>query len=118
MPRGSERVPWPNDCKFAFTVFDDPDAQTLEVSRIVYTFLADLGLRTTIAVWPLGPRRELNSGGETCANPAYLELLLELKSKGFEIAFHNAFPHSALRAETTEALETFAKYFDGDPAAM
>src|SRR6202000_2979907 len=32
--------------------------------------------------------------------------------------FHNAFPHSALREETIEALETFARQFGGYPGSM
>jgi hypothetical protein len=53
---------------FAFTVFDDPDGQSLETTRLVCSFLADLGFRTTIGVWPLDIRREPNSGGspESC----------------------------------------------------
>lgn len=114
----NDRIEWPDGCRFAFTVFDDPDAQGYETTRVVYSFLADLGLRTTVAVWPLAARREVNSGGETCANPLYRQFLLELQAKGFEIAFHHAFPHSARRAETIEALDTFAQYFGGYPVSM
>ncbi len=90
-------IEWPDGREFAFTVFDDPDAQTYETTRIVYSFLADIGLRTTVAVWPLGVRREVNSGGETCANPEYRQFLSELQSRGFEIGFSPCF--SSLRAE-------------------
>src|SRR5436305_6235285 len=96
---------WPNGCKFAFTIFDDPDAQNYATTRIVYSFLADLGFRTTVAVWPMGPRKPVNSGGETCANPDYRQFLIELQSIGFEIAFHNATPHSVTRNEMIEALD-------------
>ena len=34
-------VTWPQGKRFAFTVFDDPDSQTLEAGRAVYSFLAD-----------------------------------------------------------------------------
>src|SRR5215471_10547763 len=66
-------VCWPEGRRFAFTIFDDPDAQSLEASRLVYGFLSDLGFRTTISVWPLAAGREANSEGETCANPAYVD---------------------------------------------
>lgn len=111
-------VRWPEGARFAFTVFDDPDGQTLETSRLVYQFLADLGFRTTIAVWPLGTRREANSGGETCANPEYLAHLLQLAAKGFEIAWHHATAHTSTRDETREGLDRFRSYFGADPAAM
>src|SRR5215469_12922885 len=91
---------WPNGKQFAFTVFDDPDGQTLEDSNLVYQFLRDLGFRTTIAVWPLGTRRQPNSGGETCANPQYLEHVQRLAEQGFEVAWHNATPHTSTREET------------------
>ena len=37
-------VRWPHGRRFAFTVFDDPDAQTVESGRPVYALLADLGI--------------------------------------------------------------------------
>jgi len=80
--------------------------------------LGDLGFRTTIAVWPLDVRRRPNSGGETCANSAYRGLLQSLQSRGFEIAFHHAAPHSSTRVETIEALDLFEQYFGSSPAAM
>jgi hypothetical protein len=109
---------WPEGRRFAFTVFDDPDGQSLETTRLVYSFLADLGFRTTIGVWPLDVRRETNSGGETCANPDYRAFLNQLQDKGFEIAFHNAAPYSTTREETIEALDLFENYFGHAPAAM
>ena len=50
------RITWPDNKRFAFTVFDDPDSQTLEASQAVYGFLRDRGFRTTKGVWPLAPR--------------------------------------------------------------
>ena len=111
-------VAWPDGKRFAFTVFDDPDGQSLETSRLVYHFMADLGFRTTIAVWPLGTRREPNSGGETCANPEYLEHLRQLAEAGFEIAWHNATAHTSVREETQEGLEWFRLNFGHDPVSM
>jgi len=111
-------IPWPEGRRFAFTIFDDPDGQSLEVTRLVYSFLADLGFRTSIGVWPLDIRRQPNSGGETCANPNYRAFLQQLQRKGFEIAFHNAAPHPSTREEVIESLELFRSYFGGPPLAM
>lgn len=113
-----DRVSWPDGKRFAFTIFDDPDGQSLETSRIVYAFLADLGFRTTISVWPLGARREPNSGGETCANPHYLAHVRDLAALGFEIAWHNATLHTSTREETAEGLDQFRAYFGHDPLSM
>ena len=106
---------WPDARRFAFTVFDDPDGQSLETSRLVYHLLRDLGFKTTIAIWTLPPSRETNSGGETCGNPEYLEHLLDMQRAGFEIGWHCATPHTSFREETAEAFRRFRTYFGHDP---
>ncbi len=111
-------APWPDGKSFAFTIFDDPDAQTLEESQRVYGFLEECGLRTTKGVWPKGPTRTPNSPGETCANPTFLSHVRGLQSRGFEIGYHNATPHSAIREETIEALKLFKDYFGRYPSSM
>jgi hypothetical protein len=113
-----QAITWPEGRRFAFTVFDDPDGQSLETTRRVYTFLSDLGFRTTIGVWPLDIRRDTNSGGETCANPEYRAFLQQLQGNGFEIGFHNAAPYSTTRDETIEALDLFERYFGKTPDVM
>ena len=40
-------IKWPGGKAFAFTVFDDPDSQTVGGMRSVYDYLSDAGLRTT-----------------------------------------------------------------------
>jgi hypothetical protein len=118
VPEPLTSVTWPKGARFAFTVFDDPDGQSLEASRLVYAFLADLGFRTTIATWPLGTRREPNSGGETCGNPQYVNHLRQLAAMGFEIAWHGATAHTSTREETQEGLRRFGSLFGGDPISM
>jgi hypothetical protein len=111
------RVEWPETRDFAFTVFDDPDAQSLTESREVYALLDDLGLRTTKAVWVLEPP-ERNSAGDTCESPAFLEFSQSLQQKGFEIAYHNGAPGTLRREETIRSLDRFRSYFGGDPVSM
>ena len=108
-------VEWPEGRRFAFTIFDDPDGQSLATSKLVYDFLRDLGLRTTVAVWTLPPVRERNSRGETCGNPHYLKHVLKLQESGFEIAWHNATAHTCTREETLEGLNRFQLHFGHDP---
>jgi hypothetical protein len=112
------RVQWPADRQFAFTIFDDPDGQPYQTTRLVYSFLERLGFRTTIAVWPMEATRDRNSGGETCANPEYRCFLMDLQQRGFEIGFHNAAPQDSTREETIQALEVFERYFGAPPFAM
>lgn len=118
MAEPAQTVRWPEGRRFAFTVFDDPDGQSLETSRLVYDFLAGLGMRITMAVWPLAATRERNSGGETCANREYLDHVLRLASAGFEIAWHNAAPQTSTRDETRAGLDRFREYFGCDPSSM
>lgn len=112
------RIRWPKGYSFAFTVFDDPDGQSLETTQRVYSFLGDLGFRTTIGVWSLDIRQSPNSGGETCSNPEYRAFLQHLQAIGFEIGFHNAAPYSTTREETAEGLRLFQAYFGKPPSAM
>jgi hypothetical protein len=111
-------VAWPRRKKFAFTVFDDPDGQSLATHKLVYDFLTDLGLRTTVAVWPLAPWQTPNSGGENCGSPEYLANLQRLQALGFEVAWHNATPHTSLHDDTLRGLNRFKDLFGHDPVSM
>jgi hypothetical protein len=112
------KISWPEGKTFAFTIFDDPDAQRLIDGKKIYSLLSDWGFRTTKAVWPLGPVREPNSAGDTCADPLYLQEAIRLEALGFEIGYHNATLHSSTRQETVEGLNAFRQHFGHDPAVM
>jgi len=110
---------WPEGKIFAFSIFDDPDGQTMQGSQALYSFLSDLGIRSTVGVWPIAANPDLRSdAGMTCANPEYLEWILELQSRGFEIGFHNATSHTSMREQTESALERFEELFGGPPKTM
>jgi hypothetical protein len=100
-------VRFPDNRRFAFTILDDTDHSTVENVGPVYEVLARLGFRTTKTVWPLAPRREFRIGGSTLEDPAYRDFVLDLRGRGFEIAFHGALCHSATREETEEGLHRF-----------
>jgi hypothetical protein len=116
--RNLPQIDWPDGKAFAFTVFDDPDAQTYEGGRLIYSFLADLGFRTTRGVWPGPVVRTPNSGGETCENANYRQHTIELQQQGFEIGYHNTTAHSSTRPEIIRGLDAFRAYFGHDPSAM
>ncbi len=118
MKAAPPRLTWPEGKSFAFTIFDDPDAQVLKDGREVYSLLADLGFRTTKGVWPTGPLRERNSTGDTCADPDYRDDALSLQERGFEIGYHNNAPHSSTREEIIAGLDAFREYFGHDPVTM
>jgi hypothetical protein len=109
---------WPGGRRFAFTVVDDPDAQTLASGRPVYDLLADLGVRTTKGVWPIRGSGVPSDRGQTCAEDDYRAWVLRLQAQGFEIAYHNATSHTSPREETRRGLDTFARYFGRPPAIM
>jgi hypothetical protein len=109
---------WPRGKRFAFTVFDDPDAQTLASGRPVYDVLRDLGFRTTKAVWPIRGGGRPSDRGQTCADGDYRKWVEELQAGGFEIAYHNATNHTSPREETLRGLETFRQYFGAYPSSM
>jgi hypothetical protein len=111
-------ITWPEGKQFAFTIFDDPDSQTLEGGREVYAFLEDCGLRTTKAVWPIRGKGVPSDHGITCEDPGTVPWLKSLQAAGFEIGYHNATSHTSDRSETIRGLERFAALFGHYPRAM
>lgn len=114
----TQAIRWPHGKSFAFTVFDDPDAQTYEEGLAIYTFLEEHGFRTTRGVWPGPAVRTPNSGGETCESPRYRQHTADLQAAGFEIGYHNTTKHSSTRDEIVRGLDLFREYFGHDPGAM
>ena len=112
------RQSWPEGKAFAFTVFDDPDAQTYGDGCRIYSFLRDSGFRTTRGVWPAEAIRTPNSGGETCGDSAYRRHTIELQEAGFEIGYHHTTKHPSTREETIAGLDLFRAYFGSDPSTM
>jgi hypothetical protein len=55
------------------------------------------------------------SSSETLRDAPYLEFVLDLKKRGFEIAFHNATMESSLRDRTLYALDRFEEIFGAAP---
>ena len=112
------KIEWPDGKEFAFTIFDDPDRDTVENVAAIYPFLGDIGLRTTKAVWPIRGNGTPKIGGATCEDEPYLKLILGLKEQGFEIALHNVTHHTSTREQTARGLETFRRLFGHDPYSM
>jgi hypothetical protein len=114
----TNRIQWPEGKDFAFTIFDDTDYQTVDNVSAVYSFFSDIGLRTTKSVWPIRGSKVQEVWGATCDDNKYLEWVLELQQKGFEIALHNVTSHTSTRAETAHGLETFRRLFGHYPYSM
>ncbi len=80
---------FPEGKKFAFTVFDDTDNSTVQNVGAVYRLLDELGMRTTKSVWALPNVPGAKFGGSNLHDREYLEWVLQLQKRGFEIALHN-----------------------------
>jgi hypothetical protein len=114
----NSKVEWPHGKAFAFTIFDDPDYDTVDNVATVYSFLSDIGLRTTKAVWPIKGSGLPRIGGATCEDEPYLEWLLKLQRRGFEIALHNVTHHTSSREQTIRGIEAFHKLFGHYPYSL
>ena len=112
------RIDWPDGKSFAFTIFDDPDYDTVDNVATVYSFLTDIGLRTTKAVWPIKGAGSPKIGGATCEDQPYLQWILKLQQQGFEIALHNVTYHTSTREQTAAGVEAFHKFFGHYPYSM
>ena len=109
-----DKLIYPNDAEFAFTILDDTDDTTVENGRPVYDLLKEAGMRTTKTVWALESNTENGEpylAGETLKSPEYLKWVHELSHDGFEIAFHNASMGSSYREDTIKALDFIEKEF-------
>ncbi len=106
---------WPKGKRFAFTVVDDTDAATLSTVKPIYDFLEASGFLTTKTVWPLRSAQGTPLEGDTLQDELYRAWVLELQSKGFEIAYHGAAAEPSTRERSIEALSYFAEVMDHPP---
>ena len=117
MTRDGSHLEFPGGARFAFTVMDDTDVATVENVRPIYRLLESLGMRTTKTVWPVrceeGSRNFWLS--ETLDDAAYHDFVVDLHTRGFEIAFHGATMETSPRARITRALERFRGVFGAPP---
>lgn len=105
------RIKFPENKKFAFSIFDDTDGATIENVGPVYELLTELKIYTTKSVWvlPTDYSEETINLSPSLSNPKYLSFILELKNKGFEIGFHGARGISSKREDVIFAIEHFKK---------
>ena len=110
-------IEWPDNKKFAFTIFDDTDNANLDNVKIIYDFLADLGMLTTKSIWALHHFNRIPHCA-TLENDAYTKWLKEIASRGFEIALHNVSYYDSLRESTAKGFERFFDNFGYYPASL
>src|SRR5437868_9781662 len=114
-PRKFSMNNFPDNKKFAFSIFDDTDLSTVEKIEPIYRLLTELGMRTTKSVWPLASVPEGKYGGCSLQDSAYLDFILRLRDAGFEIALHGMRNHHSSRALVAEGLAEFRRLIGTDP---
>ena len=113
-----QKISWPNNKSFAFTIFDDTDRANLKDSKLIYKYLDDLNFRTTKSVWISKSSQANENGGITCDDKEYLSWLLNLKKQGFEIGYHNTTSHSSHREDIEAGIKKFIEIFNQNPKVM
>ena len=115
MATKSGTITWKDGKRFAFTYCDDTDFATLSNIRPVYELLERLGMRTTKLVWISEGDSNGKNPGDTCENREYVDWLLSIKSKGFEIGLHNISCSSSTREQIVHGLDRFKSLFGAYP---
>jgi hypothetical protein len=112
-----EKLKFPENKNFAFTILDDTDYATTENVKPIYEVLFELGIITTKTVWvfPTEDTRNPNYNSKTLANNEYLYFIKWLVESGFEIALHNASMESSTRDKIISAIERFNELLGSYP---
>jgi hypothetical protein len=109
-------APYPYEAGFCIT--DDPDASTLEQTRIVYDFLMSKSFVTTKAIWAFRPVEKCGIPpipdsalrGITLQDEQYLTYCKELHQNGFELCLHGASAGNNKRERTLDAFNLLSEY--------
>lgn len=96
---------WPNNKKFAFTIIDDTDDSFIYNIKPIYDLLYELNIKTTKTVWVFPSRNYYE--GASLMDDEYAKYILDLQSKGFEIALHNVGSGTFYREEIKEGINLF-----------
>jgi hypothetical protein len=98
---------FPENKQFAFTIIDDTDDAFLSNITPIYNILYENGLKTTKTVWVYPPRDITESKGDCLQRNEYLDFIIDIYSKGFEIGLHNVGSGDYKRDEIIQGLEEF-----------
>jgi hypothetical protein len=98
---------YPDRKRFAFSILDDSENETVAELRPIYRLLHELGISATkiVCSQPHQAGGRINSC--TLQDPEYLEFVLELRDLNFEIAWGGTSRGSNSRDRVIEGLEQF-----------
>jgi hypothetical protein len=104
---------FPGGAQFAFTIMDDTDNATVANVQPIYRLLESLGIFVTKTVWTVRCEEgsEVFGAAQTLDDPEYLDFVVDLRRRGFEIAFHGATMETSTRDRTVCALTRFTELF-------
>lgn len=108
-----QRHLYPNNKRFAFTVFDDTDGASVENVGEIYSLLHTLNMRTTKSVWTRRSRGAFD--GQSLNDDLYLDWVRALQKQGFEIGIHNVGDGDFNRAEILAGLKEFENALGANP---
>lgn len=113
-------LPFPAGKDFAVSFVDDTDWSTRDNTEPVYEFLHNINIKGTKTVWM---KRQIRTSafnkkcekpisynvnaGSTLENPDYLDFILDLRKKGFEIALHGVAAGNSYRKEIIDGINRF-----------
>ena len=99
---------WPDNKDFAFTIIDDTDHATVDNIKPIYDLLEELGLKTTKTVWTHPTDKGAHyERGRSLDDERYAEFIVNLQTKGFDIAIHGVRGCSSDREQIKQGLEKF-----------
>lgn len=108
-----DSISWPNNAKFAFSIFDDTDNATIANCAPVYDYLITKGVLTTKSVWVYPPRGSYS--GSSLNDVAYCEWIKSIQALGVEIGLHNIGDGQFSRAEILSGLDEFEQKIGSAP---
>lgn len=105
---------WPFNKEFAFTIIDDTDNSTTENIKPIYEYLTSKNIKTTKTVWIYPSRNTFT--GQTVQDKDYLDFLLKIERKDFEIQLHNVGSGNFTRYEIMQGFDVFKEKFGRYPS--
>jgi hypothetical protein len=100
-----QRIEWPDNKDFAFTIIDDTDNSFIHNVEPAYRLLKECNILITKTVWLFPPKDRFR--GVSLQDKDYLEFIRKLMNQGFEIAMHNVGSGVYTRDEIIQGIEEF-----------
>ncbi|MFN5885205.1 MAG: hypothetical protein ACK445_07675, partial [Bacteroidota bacterium] len=111
-----QKINWPNEKSFAFTIIDETDYGTTENLTSIYKLLLERKIKITKTVWLYHTRDHFT--GDSLEDKSYRDFILHLNKNGVEIALHNVGSGFFSYQEKKNAMNLFKKYIGYFPKIL